>query len=55
MVVSVVKEAAFRSEFALPVYDATDFTIGGQLAEKTLEDQLCTLRFTRAGKLIPTK
>ena len=55
MVVSVSKETASRPEPALPVYDATDLTKGGQLAQINLEDQLYTLRITRAGKLILTK
>lgn len=39
----------------LPVYDATDLTKGGILANIKLSDQLYTLRITRAGKLILTK
>ncbi|MEM6759138.1 MAG: hemin uptake protein HemP [Pseudomonadota bacterium] len=39
----------------LPTYEATDLTQGGQLARIKLNDQLYTLRVTRAGKLILTK
>lgn len=39
----------------LPVYDASDLTEGGDLAQIRLGDQLYTLRITRAGKLILTK
>lgn len=55
MVVSVAKELTVRPEDALPVYDATDLTKGGDLAKIKLADQLYTLRITRAGKLILTK
>ena len=40
---------------SLPIYDATDLTKGGVLANIKLKDQLYTLRITRAGKLILTK
>ena len=39
----------------LPVHDATTLTEGGDLALIKLEDQLYTLRITRAGKLLLTK
>lgn len=55
MVVSVARELSARPEDRLPVYDATDLTKGGDLAKIKLEDQLYTLRITRAGKLILTK
>lgn len=55
MVVSVARELRVRPEEALPVYDATELTKGGDLAKIKLEDQLYTLRITRAGKLILTK
>ena len=55
MVVSVARELPVRPEERLPVYDATDLTKGGDLAKIKLEDQLYTLRITRAGKLILTK
>ncbi len=55
MVVSVAKELSVRPEDALPVYSATDLTKGGNLAQIMLNDQLYTLRITRAGKLILTK
>jgi len=55
MVVSVARELPDRPEDTLPVYDATDLTKGGDLAKIKLEDQLYTLRITRAGKLILTK
>lgn len=40
---------------SLPVYDATELTKGGGLAQIRLADKLYTLRITRAGKLILTK
>jgi len=55
MVVNVAKELSVRPEESLPVYDATDLTKGGDLAKIKLQDQLYTLRITRAGKLILTK
>ena len=55
MAVSAVSEAAARPEDKLPIYEATDLTKGGDLAQIKLEDQLYTLRITRAGKLILTK
>ncbi len=55
MVVSVAREIAKQVEDSLPLYDAADLTKGGDLARIKLEDQLYTLRITRAGKLILTK
>ncbi|WP_116599395.1 hemin uptake protein HemP [Primorskyibacter marinus] len=40
---------------ALPRYEATDLTSGGDLAEIVLGDQIYRLRITKAGKLILTK
>ncbi|WP_109464127.1 hemin uptake protein HemP [Albibacillus kandeliae] len=40
---------------SLPVYDANDLTKGGNLAQIRLDNQIYTLRITRAGKLILTK
>ena len=53
--VSVERELPVVPEDKLPVYDATDLTNGSNLAKIRLEDQLYTLRITRAGKLILTK
>lgn len=39
----------------LPTYSARELTSGGQLAAILLDDQLYTLRITKAGKLILTK
>lgn len=39
----------------LPTYNAGDLTQGGDLALIALDDQVYTLRITRAGKLILTK
>lgn len=39
----------------LPTYQAKDLTEDGDLAQIILEDQIYTLRVTRAGKLILTK
>lgn len=44
-----------RPAEVLPLYDATDLTQGGGLAQIRLEEQVYTLRITRAGKLILTK
>lgn len=38
-----------------PQHDATMLTNGGALADILLNDQVYTLRITRAGKLILTK
>ena len=40
---------------APPLHQACDLTRGGQLAHIQLDDQLYTLRITRAGKLIRAK
>lgn len=40
---------------SLPVYDARELTQSGELAQIVLDDQIYTLRITRAGKLILTK
>ncbi len=40
---------------SVPTYAATDLTKGGSQAQITLNDQIYTLRITRAGKLILTK
>ena len=39
----------------VPTYYAADIVQGGSQANITLEDQVYTLRITRAGKLILTK
>lgn len=39
----------------IPLHDANDLTNGGYLANIKLQDQVYTLRITRAGKLILTK
>lgn len=49
----VIVEGHFREE--MPTYDARALTAGGQLAGIMLDDQLYTLRITKAGKLILTK
>lgn len=53
--VSAAREIASPAEGQLPTYEAIDLTRGGGLARIKLEDQLYTLRITRAGKLILTK
>ena len=55
MKLSVARETAHTAGDATPIYDAQDLTKGGDLARIKLEDQLYTLRITRAGKLILTK
>ena len=55
MVVNVARQTTARPEDNIPIYEATDLTQGGELARIKLEDQLYTLRITRAGKLILTK
>ena len=55
MVVNVARELTVRPDDTLPLYDAADLTKGGDLAKIKLNDQLYTLRITRAGKLILTK
>jgi len=49
------KTTSLRGSEKLPVYDAEKLTEGGVLAQIRLEDQVYTLRITRAGKLILTK
>jgi hemin uptake protein HemP len=39
----------------IPMHDANELTNGGYLANIKLQDQVYTLRITRAGKLILTK
>ncbi|MEL6241330.1 MAG: hemin uptake protein HemP [Pseudomonadota bacterium] len=53
--VNAASETAIQPDKRPPMYDATDLTKGGHLARIKLEDQLYTLRITRAGKLILTK
>ena len=55
MVVNVARETTAHAKETLPIYEAKDLTQGGDLARIKLEDQLYTLRITRAGKLILTK
>lgn len=55
MVLSVAEESTVPPELAMPIYEATDLTKGGDLARIKLQDQLYTLRITRSGKLILTK
>lgn len=55
MVVKIAHEPSVKSGDDVPVYEAIDLTQGGDLARIKLEDQLYTLRITRAGKLILTK
>lgn len=55
MVMNIAKEITVRPEDTRPIYEAKDLTQGGDLARIKLEDQLYTLRITRAGKLILTK
>ena len=52
---SVARETPVHPADATPVYDAIDLTKGGDVARIKLDDQLYTLRITRAGKLILTK
>ncbi len=55
MVVNIAREVKIPVEEKIPVYEAKDLTKGGDLARIKLDDQLYTLRVTRAGKLILTK
>lgn len=55
MVVNVAPATIVCPDDTLPIYEAMDLTKGGGLARIKLEDQLYTLRITRAGKLILTK
>lgn len=40
---------------AIPQHDAVELTAGGSTAQIVLNEQIYTLRITRAGKLILTK
>lgn len=55
MRMDVPTEVTSRPIETPPTYDAADLTRGGVLAGIRLDDQLYTLRITRAGKLILTK
>lgn len=55
MTVHSVPMQTARSTSSMPVYAATDLTLGGNQTQITLNDQVYTLRITRAGKLILTK
>lgn len=55
MVVTAAGQAATQPRTTPPVHEAKALTEGGHLAQIRLEDQLYTLRITRAGKLILTK
>ena len=44
-----------RGASEVPIHDATNLTDGGATAHIQLDDQVYTLRITRAGKLILTK
>lgn len=55
MALNVVREIRGPMPVPPPLYEATDLTEGGGLAQIKLGDQLYTLRITRAGKLILTK
>lgn len=46
---------ASQSGQNIPVHDAQTLTQGGQMAHILLNDQVYSLRITRAGKLILTK
>jgi hemin uptake protein HemP len=54
-----IAEAAARTDYGPPAdpvrHDARALTGGGAVAVIQLEGQSCTLRITRAGKLILTK
>ncbi len=54
MVVSAAKISDPLSDNT-PVYEASVLTKGGDIARILLNDQVYTLRITRAGKLILTK
>ena len=53
--INIAHETPLRPQDTLPIYEAKDLTQGGDLARIKLDDQLYTLRITRAGKLILTK
>lgn len=48
-------ETAKGTGGGMPLYEATDLTKGGGVAQIRLADQYYTLRITRSGKLILTK
>ena len=48
-------EMAERPDDGIPVYSAEELTRTGGLARIVLNEQIYTLRITRAGKLILTK
>lgn len=50
-----VRPAATPPSAALPCHDARTLTGGGTVAAIRLDDQVYTLRITRADKLILTK
>jgi hypothetical protein len=52
---TLVQELPHIGYDQIPVHDANELTNGGYLANIKLQDQLYTLRITRAGKLILTK
>jgi hemin uptake protein HemP len=55
MGISIAKPVDHRPVPTLPLYDAQDLTQDGDLAQIRLDEQIYTLRITRAGKLILTK
>ncbi len=55
MGVDIAKPLASRAVQTLPLYDAQELTKDGDLAQIQLNDQVYTLRITRASKLILTK
>ena len=55
MVVNDLRQATVSPPDNLPMYEAVDLTKGGDLAHIKLNNQLYTLRITRAGKLKLTK
>ena len=55
MTFNIAKTVSDRPDSTVPLYDALDLTQGDGLAQIRLNDQLYTLRITRAGKLILTK
>ncbi len=55
MGMNVAQQIERRPTESLPLYDAQDLTQSGDLAQIQLDDQIYTLRITRAKKLILTK
>ena len=51
----IVDPLSLLAADATPCHDATLLTAGGNLARIVLNDQVYSLRITRAGKLILTK